>query len=142
MSLFSPGNVTFPPAFQIALVGISDLGFSSRSDLQYIPTLRTILLYKYVFYLRVGSQGPCSTYRRKKVRFISWIFPGSCGDFSENARIFSRNSGDFPQRFAGVSGKNPSTSKGLIDNMRSIFLCSRCYGDGGLSCSDLPRCQD
>ena len=43
---FSPQNDTFPPGPHIAPVGISDPTFSSRSDLRYVPTLRTFLLYK------------------------------------------------------------------------------------------------
>ncbi len=43
--LFSPGN-TFFPAIQLASVGISNLAFGSRSDLRYIPTLRTYLYYE------------------------------------------------------------------------------------------------
>ncbi len=37
--LVSPGKNTFPPAFQVALVGISDPAFSYLSDLLYVPTI-------------------------------------------------------------------------------------------------------
>ena len=47
---FSPQNDTIFPGPQIAPVGISDPTFSSRSDLRYVPTLRTFLLYECFFY--------------------------------------------------------------------------------------------
>ena len=50
---------TFFPGTQIAPVGISDPTFSSRSDLWYVPTLRTFLLYKCFFYSEVrAAQAP------------------------------------------------------------------------------------
>ena len=42
---FSRRFATFFPGPQIAPVGISDPTVSSRSDLWYVPTLRTFLLY-------------------------------------------------------------------------------------------------
>ncbi len=55
--LFSQGNVTFFPTIQLAPVGISVPAFISRSDLWYIPTLRTFLLYKFKFQLTKGNIG-------------------------------------------------------------------------------------
>ena len=44
---FPQGNDPFFTGFQIALVGTSYPTFSSRSDLWYVPTVRTLLLFKY-----------------------------------------------------------------------------------------------
>ena len=56
---FSRRFAIFFPGTQIAPVGISDPTFSSRSDLWYVPTLRTFLLYKCFFYSEFpGAEAP------------------------------------------------------------------------------------
>ena len=52
-------NATFFPGPQIAPVGIPDPTFSFRSDLWYVPTIRTFLLYQCFFYSEVpGAEAP------------------------------------------------------------------------------------
>ncbi len=112
--LFSPWNVTF---FQLAPVGISVPAFDSRSDLRYVPTLRTYLHHERsysinVFFIRrVGNRGPGLTCCKKKSDFnsgdfslesrgffsgIAWIFPLDCVDFFPRLR-------GFPPAIAGIS---------------------------------------
>ena len=51
--LFSRRCDSFLTAFQIVPFHSSDPTFSFRSDLRYVPTLRTSLLYTYIFILRL-----------------------------------------------------------------------------------------
>ena len=89
---FSPQFATFFPGTQIAPVGISDPTFSSRSDLWYVPTLRTFLLYKCFFYSEVrAAQAPVWP-AGKSVRF-----PGN----------FPAIPGKFPRDFPAIPGKFP-----------------------------------
>jgi hypothetical protein len=111
--LFSPGNDTFPPAIQLALVGISVLAFGSRSDLRYVPTfrtypqcptLRTFLLYKCFFFGGLGAEVQIRPAAKKKSDF-------NLGDFSPESRdfflafavIFPRDSDFFPLRLRSFS---------------------------------------
>ncbi len=99
--LFSPGNVTFPPAIQLAPVGISVPAFDSQSDLRYVPTLRTFLLYK-CFFIRRGSgaEAPVLPAVKKSQISIAGIFPRNRGDFSPQFRGFSPAlAGIFPAIF-------------------------------------------
>ena len=57
--LFSRRCDSFFTAFQIVPFHSSDLTFSFRSDLRYVPTLRTFLFYKCFFYSGFrGSRAP------------------------------------------------------------------------------------
>ena len=91
-----PQNDSFFPGPQIAPVGISDPTFSSRSDLRYVPTLRTLLHYKRFFIRRFGEPRLRFDLREKtsESREISLQFPGKC----------PRN---FPGNFPGLSREIP-----------------------------------
>jgi hypothetical protein len=83
---FSQRNVKIIPSIHFASIGSSYPAFGSRSDLRYVPTLRTFLRLK-CFLIRVGSPGPgCSAAqicldfpaifpRDFSPRFIPAIFP-------------------------------------------------------------------
>ena len=93
---FSPRNDKIFPAIYFALIRISDPAFGSRSDLRYVPTLRTFLHINFFCSgreprPRVGSPGPGCTCRPKRFDFSR--------DFSPRffPAIFPR---DFPPRFS------------------------------------------
>jgi hypothetical protein len=70
---FPPGYDILFPAFQIAPVGISDQTFTSWSDLQYVPKLRTFLPYKYFLFGVWGAEAPVRP-AAKKSQNLSWGF--------------------------------------------------------------------
>ena len=92
---FSPQNDTFFPGPQIAPVGISDPTFTSRSDLWYVPTLRTFLLYNRFFYSEVrGAEVSGLTCGQK--RQIPGKFPAISREISPQFH------GKFPRHFPGI----------------------------------------
>jgi len=92
--LFSPRNDKIFPAIYFASFRISDPAFGSRSDLRYVPTLRTFLRLKCFFYSGREPR-PRGTCRPKPVRFSPRFFPAIfLRDFSPRffPAIFPRDS--------------------------------------------------
>ena len=121
---FPPQNDTFFPGPQIAPVGISESTFSSRSDLWYVPTLRTFLLYK-CFFTGV-SRSRCSGLPCRQKRQISGKFPRNFpGNFPAIPGKLPRDSGETSPQFRGnfpaIPGKFPRDSRGISPNFPGIF---------------------
>ncbi len=111
-SLFSPGNDTFSPAFQIALVGIQ-LSVVGQTYGRYLHYERSFPI-KVFFIWRVGSRGPGLTCGQKK---RSEFFSAICGDISPRfAMIFPSNSeDDFPPQFRELF-------RGIIPEIFSLII--------------------
>ena len=126
-------TVTFFPAIEIALVGISDQAIGPWSDSWYVPSLRTFLLYKCFIYLKGRGPRPLFDLPQKKVRFslgppprfagislrfayilsrvFGGVFPAVCLDFHRDFQgVTPAIYGDFSPRFAGFCWINPRDS--------------------------------
>ncbi len=73
--LFSPRNDKIFPAIYFASIRISYQAFGSRSDLRYVPTLRTFQRKNVVFIPVVRSRGPGGACRQKTIKFSPRFFP-------------------------------------------------------------------
>ncbi len=140
---YSPRNVTLFPAIQIAPVDISDPAFSCRLDLRYVPTLRTFLLYKCIFFIwRVGCLGPDLTCQQTRSGFPPRLSPAICGEFPP--RFFpAKNRKSWGEISANRGGKSPRGEIYWVnDKLLSQLLSARYYDNDGNCYSFPPRCLD
>ncbi len=126
--LFSPGNDTFPPAIQFAPVGISDPAFGFRSDLRYVPTLRTYLHYErtyaIIFFYSAGSEPRPEFDLQPKTKsdVNRGDFPPESRGFSPAVPgIFPRDCGDFPPKLWGFFADKMTNSLTVVEGQLGIF---------------------
>ena len=110
----------FIHAIEIAPVCPTDPTPSSRSDLRYVPTQRTFLLYKCFLFGgsdRSGSRGSGLTCRKK--RQIPGIFSAISRDFPLQFRGFSSAISGI---FTAISGISPRIFRNVSRQFPGIFL--------------------